>query len=85
MHTVLSTTGSPCQLNCKPKNGFFSVMLKDMVKDGTPCRAGMRDMCINGRCKVGGFSGKCPPSFSEATQIYAIFLSQLFLSGMIFC
>ena len=43
---------TPCQLHCKPKNRYFSVMLKDMVIDGTPCRPGRRDMCISGKCVV---------------------------------
>ncbi|KAK3096440.1 hypothetical protein FSP39_000163 [Pinctada imbricata] len=42
---------APCQLHCKPKNKFFSVMLRDMVTDGTPCTPGTRNMCISGRCR----------------------------------
>ena len=46
------STATPCQLHCKPVKRFFSVMLKDMVVDGTPCRSSGRDMCISGRCRV---------------------------------
>ncbi|XP_013406430.1 A disintegrin and metalloproteinase with thrombospondin motifs 7 isoform X2 [Lingula anatina] len=42
---------NPCQLHCKPVNKFFSVMLRDIVKDGTPCKLGTRNMCISGRCR----------------------------------
>jgi len=45
-------SATPCQLHCRPKGRMFSVMLKDMVVDGTPCRPGRRDVCISGRCRV---------------------------------
>ncbi|KAL5005515.1 hypothetical protein ScPMuIL_018971 [Solemya velum] len=45
------TPKSPCQLHCKPKNKFFSVLLKDTVTDGTSCTPGRRNMCISGRCR----------------------------------
>lgn len=48
------TPGTPCQLHCKPKDRFFSLMLRDMVTDGTPCNRGSRDMCISGICKKVG-------------------------------
>lgn len=47
-----SISGTPCQLHCKPENKFFSVMMKDIVADGTRCLAGTRNMCISGRCRV---------------------------------
>jgi hypothetical protein len=43
---------SICQLHCKPKKKYYSVMMKDAVTDGTPCILGQRDMCIAGRCRV---------------------------------
>lgn len=46
------TTNNPCQLNCKPTNMYFSVLLNDMVKDGTSCLPGTNNMCITGRCRV---------------------------------
>lgn len=53
MYTWLpvSTPLTPCQLHCKPKGKFFSVMLSDTAKDGTPCNPGTNDMCINGKCR----------------------------------
>ncbi|CAL4068988.1 unnamed protein product, partial [Meganyctiphanes norvegica] len=42
---------TPCSLHCKPDNEFYSVELKSSVVDGTPCRPGTRDMCINAVCK----------------------------------
>ncbi|KAJ8299862.1 hypothetical protein KUTeg_022609 [Tegillarca granosa] len=48
---TVSIPRNPCQLHCKPKNKFFSVMLKDTVTDGTPCTPGTRNMCISGRCR----------------------------------
>lgn len=45
------TPYTPCQLHCKPENNFFSVMMRDIVIDGTPCKAGTRNMCISGRCR----------------------------------
>ena len=45
-------TDTPCQLHCKPKEKFFSVMLKDTVIDGTPCTPGTKNMCISGKCMV---------------------------------
>ncbi|XP_023217439.1 A disintegrin and metalloproteinase with thrombospondin motifs 7-like [Centruroides sculpturatus] len=47
----VSTPLTPCQLHCKPKGKFFSVMLSDTAKDGTPCNPGTNDMCINGKCR----------------------------------
>lgn len=44
-------SGTPCELDCKPDNEFYSVKLLDSVLDGTPCKPGTKDMCINGRCK----------------------------------
>ncbi|CAH1796676.1 unnamed protein product, partial [Owenia fusiformis] len=48
---VVRNPASPCQLHCKPVAEYFSVLLKDIVTDGTPCRAGTKDMCINGLCQ----------------------------------
>lgn len=42
---------APCELQCKPDNEFYSVKLEEIVADGTPCKLGTRDMCINGMCK----------------------------------
>ncbi|XP_076069454.1 ADAM metallopeptidase with thrombospondin type 1 motif B [Oratosquilla oratoria] len=42
---------SPCELHCKPSGQFVSVLMDETVVDGTPCRPGTRDMCINGVCK----------------------------------
>lgn len=44
------TPNTPCQLHCKPKDKFFSVMLRDTVVDGTPCTPGTKNMCISGKC-----------------------------------
>ena len=48
----VNALGTPCQLHCRPKKKYFSLMLKDVVTDGTPCRPGTRDMCIHGICTV---------------------------------
>ena len=48
----VNAVGTPCQLHCRPKKKYFSLMLKDVVTDGTPCRPGTRDMCIHGICTV---------------------------------
>ena len=47
-------TGHPCSLFCKPKNPRyrFSAKLASKVIDGTPCRPGSVDICVNGRCQV---------------------------------
>ncbi|XP_075431506.1 A disintegrin and metalloproteinase with thrombospondin motifs 7 isoform X2 [Ascaphus truei] len=44
---------NPCELHCRPDDGYFSEKLLDAVTDGTPCYVGnsSRDMCINGICK----------------------------------
>ncbi|XP_063585364.1 A disintegrin and metalloproteinase with thrombospondin motifs 7-like [Penaeus indicus] len=42
---------TPCELQCKPDDEFYSVKLAEVVADGTPCKLGTRDMCINGMCK----------------------------------
>jgi len=49
---VWHVSATPCQLHCRPKGRMFSVMLRDMVVDGTPCRPGRRDLCVSGRCRV---------------------------------
>ncbi|CAH3196092.1 unnamed protein product, partial [Porites evermanni] len=45
--------GHPCSLFCKPKNPRyrFSAKLASKVIDGTPCRPGSVDICVNGRCQ----------------------------------
>ncbi|ESP00494.1 hypothetical protein LOTGIDRAFT_112417, partial [Lottia gigantea] len=48
---TVPTPSTPCQLHCKPRDKFFSVLLKDTVTDGTPCLPGTRNMCISGRCR----------------------------------
>ena len=53
-NTRVSPSDSACELDCKPAHEFYSVKLADAVSDGTPCRPGTTDMCINGLCKVGG-------------------------------
>ncbi|WAR00410.1 ATS7-like protein [Mya arenaria] len=47
----VNTPETPCQLHCKPREQFFSVLLRDIVEDGTPCTPGTRNMCISGRCR----------------------------------
>ncbi|XP_018007625.1 uncharacterized protein LOC108665385 [Hyalella azteca] len=42
---------TPCELHCKPDHQYYSEKLLSVVTDGTPCRPGTRDMCINGLCK----------------------------------
>ncbi|XP_069766264.1 A disintegrin and metalloproteinase with thrombospondin motifs 7-like isoform X2 [Narcine bancroftii] len=44
---------NPCELHCRPMDGYFSEKMLDAVIDGTPCFEGntSRDMCINGLCK----------------------------------
>ncbi|XP_051896607.1 A disintegrin and metalloproteinase with thrombospondin motifs 7-like [Pristis pectinata] len=44
---------NPCELHCRPVDGYFSEKMLDAVIDGTPCFEGntSRDMCINGICK----------------------------------
>ncbi|GAB6026415.1 ADAM metallopeptidase with thrombospondin type 1 motif [Chamberlinius hualienensis] len=42
---------TPCQLHCKPDDDYYSVMLAEMVENGTPCNPGTRDMCISGKCR----------------------------------
>ncbi|XP_067827399.1 A disintegrin and metalloproteinase with thrombospondin motifs 7-like isoform X2 [Heptranchias perlo] len=44
---------NPCELHCRPLDGYFSEKMLDAVIDGTPCFEGnsSRDMCINGICK----------------------------------
>lgn len=41
-----------CELNCEAKNRDMTVTLNETMIDGTPCRAGTRDMCIAGKCTV---------------------------------
>ncbi|XP_074650847.1 A disintegrin and metalloproteinase with thrombospondin motifs 6-like [Tubulanus polymorphus] len=63
--TPVSSPATPCQLHCKPTSRFFSVMLKDIVIDGTPCRPGNRDMCISGKCKQIGCDWKIQSNAKE--------------------
>uniref|UniRef100_A0A4W3JK28 ADAM metallopeptidase with thrombospondin type 1 motif 7 n=1 Tax=Callorhinchus milii TaxID=7868 RepID=A0A4W3JK28_CALMI len=44
---------NPCELHCRPVDGYFSEKMLDAVIDGTPCNEGntSRDICINGICK----------------------------------
>uniref|UniRef100_A0A8D2Q856 ADAM metallopeptidase with thrombospondin type 1 motif 7 n=1 Tax=Varanus komodoensis TaxID=61221 RepID=A0A8D2Q856_VARKO len=51
--TPVPNKSSPCELHCRPENGYFAEKLRDAVADGTPCYEGSarRDLCINGICK----------------------------------
>ncbi|KAL8565304.1 hypothetical protein ACOMHN_001202 [Nucella lapillus] len=59
------TPETPCQLHCKPKDMFFSVLLKDITTDGTPCVPGGRHMCISGRCRNVGCDWEIDSSATE--------------------
>ncbi|KAK7115625.1 hypothetical protein V1264_001461 [Littorina saxatilis] len=59
------TRETPCQLHCKPKDMFFSVLLKDIVTDGTPCVHGGRHMCISGGCRHVGCDWEIDSSATE--------------------
>ncbi|XP_078378045.1 A disintegrin and metalloproteinase with thrombospondin motifs 19-like [Oculina patagonica] len=52
--------GQPCSLFCKPKDPQyrFSAKLASKVIDGTPCRPGSIDICIDGRCQDVGCDHK---------------------------
>ncbi|KAF7239601.1 A disintegrin and metalloproteinase with thrombospondin motifs 7 [Varanus komodoensis] len=52
--TPVPNKSSPCELHCRPENGYFAEKLRDAVADGTPCYEGSarRDLCINGICKA---------------------------------
>ncbi|XP_037079043.1 A disintegrin and metalloproteinase with thrombospondin motifs 7-like, partial [Pollicipes pollicipes] len=47
----------PCQLTCRPTERHFTAVLSDTVADGTPCRLGTHDICINGKCMGIGCDG----------------------------
>uniref|UniRef100_A0A8D2LSQ7 ADAM metallopeptidase with thrombospondin type 1 motif 7 n=1 Tax=Varanus komodoensis TaxID=61221 RepID=A0A8D2LSQ7_VARKO len=51
--TPVPNKSDPCELHCRPENGYFAEKLRDAVADGTPCYEGSarRDLCINGICK----------------------------------
>ncbi|XP_006811547.1 A disintegrin and metalloproteinase with thrombospondin motifs 6-like [Saccoglossus kowalevskii] len=55
----------PCELHCKPKNGFFSTKLMETVLDGTPCSYESRDMCIYGICMEVGCDYKIRSTAKE--------------------
>ena len=67
MCCTLWVTATPCQLHCRPRGRLFSVMLRDMVVDGTPCRPGRRDVCIGGRCRVSLLHAPLPHRFTETS------------------
>ncbi|KAK7073765.1 Zinc ion binding, partial [Halocaridina rubra] len=41
----------PCALTCRAIGGGPVVTLNPRVRDGTRCKVGELDMCINGRCQ----------------------------------
>uniref|UniRef100_A0AAV2LVB8 Uncharacterized protein n=1 Tax=Knipowitschia caucasica TaxID=637954 RepID=A0AAV2LVB8_KNICA len=43
---------APCALRCQASGGGLTVELAPKVLDGTRCRDGALDMCINGVCQV---------------------------------
>ncbi|PVD19867.1 hypothetical protein C0Q70_20360 [Pomacea canaliculata] len=59
------TPDTPCQLHCKPKDMFFSVLMKDIATDGTSCVSGSRHMCISGRCRHVGCDWEIDSSATE--------------------
>ncbi|XP_054159564.1 A disintegrin and metalloproteinase with thrombospondin motifs 7-like [Oppia nitens] len=58
------TPATPCELYCKPEGKSFSIRLSDTVIDGTPCRRGSKDMCVNGMCR----SVSCDWNFDSESQ-----------------
>lgn len=42
----------PCALTCKAREINFVAKLAPRVEDGTRCRDGSLDMCVNGKCLV---------------------------------
>lgn len=42
----------PCELRCVSSNGVVAT-LAPQVQDGTRCRRGTLDLCVNGKCQVG--------------------------------
>ncbi|GBO21354.1 ADAMTS-like protein 3, partial [Araneus ventricosus] len=40
----------PCSLTCHAKSYSFVAKLAPNVKDGTRCREGSLDMCVQGKC-----------------------------------
>ncbi|XP_014672606.1 PREDICTED: A disintegrin and metalloproteinase with thrombospondin motifs 7-like isoform X2 [Priapulus caudatus] len=40
-----------CALRCKGRGNSPTVTLNDTMIDGTPCRLGKRDICIDGKCR----------------------------------
>lgn len=42
---------NPCELNCIPRGENFYYRQKSSVVDGTPCRPGGKDICVDGLCK----------------------------------
>lgn len=45
-----------CALHCRPANHsiHYSIKFQQKVIDGTPCRHGFSDICIDGRCQILG-------------------------------
>ena len=75
---TLWVTATPCQLHCRPRGRLFSVMLRDMVVDGTPCRPGRRDVCIGGRCRVSLLHAPLPHRFTETSFFWNFSTHYLF-------
>ncbi|KAM9466151.1 papilin isoform 1-T1 [Clarias gariepinus] len=42
---------NPCELNCIPKGENFYFRQRSAVVDGTPCRPGRNDICVEGVCR----------------------------------
>uniref|UniRef100_UPI00358EB0BC A disintegrin and metalloproteinase with thrombospondin motifs 7-like n=1 Tax=Myxine glutinosa TaxID=7769 RepID=UPI00358EB0BC len=55
LHTWLAVSNPvrPCELHCRPADGYFTEKMLDAVVDGTPCydSPGSRDLCIDGLCE----------------------------------
>ncbi|XP_033120752.1 thrombospondin type-1 domain-containing protein 4-like [Anneissia japonica] len=48
-----------CELNCRATGYRFYAKHADKVVDGTVCRPGSTDVCVNGMCKVGTIKDYC--------------------------
>ncbi|KAG9347311.1 hypothetical protein JZ751_004878 [Albula glossodonta] len=42
---------NPCELNCAPRGENFFFRHRASVVDGTPCRPGSADICVEGMCR----------------------------------
>lgn len=65
-----------CELTCRPAGYRFYVRQAERVRDGTRCfNVSSNDVCVEGRCLVGGFNFACVRCLLQVSEPKSLLLA----------